>query len=75
MWKFHYATANSSTSHQTSITFPYATEISVAILMELLKGSVITYATPHRSVMNCNEVGFMHLIPGEVHNLSKAIGG
>ena len=48
IWKFHYATANFSTSHQTSITFPYATEFSVAILIELSQSSVVPYATPHR---------------------------
>ena len=47
LWKFHYATANFSTSHQTSVTFPYATEFSVAILMDFSQSSVTPYATPH----------------------------
>ena len=57
--KFRYATAHFSTSHQTSITFPYATECSLAILMELSQSSVVPYATPHRSGM---EIFFAFII-------------
>ena len=46
---FHYATANLPTSHQTSVTFHYATETSVATLAEVSQSSVKDYATPHRS--------------------------
>ena len=44
---FHYATANLPTSHQTSVTFHYATETSVATLAEVSQSSVKDYATPH----------------------------
>ena len=43
--------------------------------------SVIVYSFVNPMIQSsvlgqdCHEVGFMHLIPGEVHNLSKAIGG